>query len=288
MLNKEKKTQLGKGMAALLGDFPTEEKDFLFVSIDSIETNKNQPRKIFSKKELEELSQSIKENGILQPLIVKKRGSRYELIAGERRLRGAILAGLKEVPVILKQVEEEKKLVLSLIENIQRQDLNCLEEAEAYDYLLKQLSLTQEELAQKIGKERSTVTNFLRLLKLPIEVKKFIQEGLLTLGHGKVLLSLNNAEKILFFAKKTIQGSLSVRDLEKLVEKEETVQEKKTKKKHPFEEKFNLYKPKIERKSGVKIDLQMKRGEEGAFLLHFHSQEMFEKMCQILSRMPSV
>lgn len=280
MLNKEKKNSLGKGMAALLGDFNKSSSEYFSLPIDKIEINKNQPRKTFPKKELEELSASIKEYGIIQPLIVKRRGSKYELIAGERRLRAAILASLTEVPVIIKEVGEDQKLVLSLIENIQRENLNILEEAEAYAFLIKQLSLTQEELALKVGKERSTITNFLRILKLPTEIKFFIKEGLLSLGHGKVLLSLNNEKSIIEYGQIAVKNNFSVKELDYYISKNNVV--RKHKPKVALEQKFTDYKQKIERKTGLKIDCKANEKNQGYFSLHFHNQELFDKICQFL------
>jgi ParB family chromosome partitioning protein len=278
MLDKDKKNSLGKGMAALLGDFNKSSFEYFSLPIDKIEINKNQPRKTFSKKELEELSSSIKEYGIIQPLVVRRRGSKYELIAGERRLRAAILASLVEVPVILKEVEEDKKLILSLIENIQRENLNILEEAEAYAYLIKQLSLTQEELAVKVGKERSTITNFLRILKLPTEIKFFIKEGVLSLGHGKVLLSLNNEKNIIEYGKLAVKKNFSVKDLNDYINKTNITRKHKVK--VLLEQKFTNYKQKIERKTGLKIECKANEKNQGYFSVHFHNQELFDKICQ--------
>ena len=210
--------------------------------------------------------------------MVRRRGSKYELIAGERRLRAAILASLVEVPVILKEVEEDKKLILSLIESIQRENLNILEEAEAYAYLIKQLSLTQEELAVKVGKERSTITNFLRILKLPTEIKFFIKEGVLSLGHGKVLLSLNNEKNIIEYGKLAVKKNFSVKDLNDYINKTNITRKHKVK--VLLEQKFTNYKQKIERKTGLKIECKANEKNQGYFSVHFHNQELFDKICQ--------
>ena len=199
------KSGLGKGLDAL---FETSAKnviekslneeniegDVLYVDIEKIKTNQNQPRKVFGQEKLDELAQSIKRYGIVQPLVVTKNKDNYDLIAGERRLRAARSIGLSEVPVVIKEYDEQSKSEISLIENIQREDLNRLEQAQAYKELLDKYNLTQEQLAKNLGKSRSSITNTLRLLNLTDKVKEYIKSDELTEGHCKVLASIQNEE----------------------------------------------------------------------------------------------
>ncbi len=188
------------------------------IPIEKLEANPNQPRQIFDKEALQELANSIKEKGIIQPLLVRKKGDDgFEIIAGERRWRAAQLAGLKEVPALLKDSEDREVLELALIENIQRENLNAVEEAEAYDFLIKKYNLTQQELAHKVGKDRATVANVLRLLQLDPGVRQMVSRGELSLGQAKVLLAIGDPKLQEELAKKALKNALSVRALEKLV-----------------------------------------------------------------------
>jgi len=183
------------------------------ISVDQIKTNPNQPRKIFKEELLLELSNSIKENGVIQPLIVVKTDVGFELVAGERRLRASKMAGLKEVPVVIKRATDREKMVMSIIENVQRSDLNCVEEALAYFQLMEEFQLTQEEVSKKVAKDRSTVANFLRILKLPRDVVDMLQKELLSFGHAKVLAAVKEREDCLRIANEAIVKKLSVRGL---------------------------------------------------------------------------
>lgn len=214
-----KKTGLGKGMAALLPVVEEEGKRYFSCPIEEIRPHKNQPRKTFVPEKLDELAASIREKGIIQPLVVRKKGDHYELIAGERRWRAAQKAGLREVPVVIQDVSEDTALEMALIENIQREDLNAVEEAEAYQALMESFGLTQEELAKRVGKDRSTVTNSLRLLKLPAELKRDIVEERLAMGHARALLSLESDIQLKEAREAIVKGSLTVRDTEALVKR---------------------------------------------------------------------
>lgn len=190
------------------------------IAIEKIEPNPNQPRQNFDKEPLEELANSIKEKGIIQPLLVRKKGAdSFEIIAGERRWRAAQIAGLKEVPAILKDSEDQEVLELALIENIQRENLNAIEEAEAYEFLIKKYNLTQQDLAHKVGKDRATVANLLRLLQLDPTVRQMVSKNELSLGQAKVLLSITEVGRQQILAEKARSESLSVRALERLVAK---------------------------------------------------------------------
>lgn len=210
---------LGRGLNALFPQASPLEHDLMDVDIDRIDPAADQPRGIFKEDKLEELALSIRHNGIIQPLVVRRTGDRFQLIAGERRWRAAQKAGLHRVPCLVKEVLQENTLELSLIENIQREELNPIEEANAYKKLLESRDLTQEEVAQRVGKERSSITNSLRLLKLPIEVQKLVEEEKLSMGHARALLSVDLAETQIRFAKEITVKALSVRETEQLVKR---------------------------------------------------------------------
>lgn len=215
-----KKTGLGRGMAALLPVTEEEgQKNYFVCPIEQIKPNANQPRKTFAGDKLEELAASIREKGIIQPLVVRKLSGHYELIAGERRWRAAQKAGLREVPVVIQDVSDDTALEMALIENIQREDLNAVEEAEAYHALIEKFDLSQEELAKRVGKERSTVANSLRLLRLPPEIKRDIVEDRLSMGHARALLALDGPEEMAVARGEILKRHLTVRETEGLIKK---------------------------------------------------------------------
>lgn len=215
-----KRPALGKGMSALIGAAEYEAEDsnnenlVINVSIDKISGNPDQPRKNFEQHSLNELSSSIKEKGIIQPIIVEKSGSSYIIIAGERRYRASKIAGLTEIPVIVKSFSENEKLEIALIENIQREDLNPIEEAIAYHDLMERGNINQEEVASKVGKNRSTVANSLRLLKLPENIQTTLSKGAISAGHARAILSLDTEEQMEDLHKRIITYGLSVREAE--------------------------------------------------------------------------
>lgn len=213
------KKALGKGLGSLMGTAEAEtaalEPDSTLM-ISQIVPNKDQPRKLFKEAELSELSDSIKQNGILQPLLVRKKGTKYEIVAGERRYQAAKLAGLEEVPVIIKDISDAEVFKLALIENLQRADLSPLEEARGYKQLIKERSLTQDEVAKLVSKSRSAVTNTLRLLDLPEEVQQFVEDGLITAGHARAILAVPSPEGRVKLAQKVVDEKLSVRQTENL------------------------------------------------------------------------
>lgn len=184
--------------------------------LSKIIPNKDQPRKLFKPEELAELSDSISQNGVLQPLLVRKKGMNYEIVAGERRYQAAKLAGLKEVPVIIKDISDDEVFKLALIENLQRSDLSPLEEARGYRQLIKERNLTQEQVSKLLSKSRSAVTNTLRLLDLPKEVQEYVEQGLITAGHARAILSVPSEEGRIKLAKKVVDNKLSVRQTENL------------------------------------------------------------------------
>jgi ParB family chromosome partitioning protein len=206
-------------MATLLPTADDEGKIYFSCPIEDIKPNRSQPRKSFSGDKLEELAASIREQGIIQPLVVRKKDDHYELIAGERRWRAAQKAGLREVPVVIQDVSDGTALEMALIENIQREDLNAVEEAEAYQALQDNFALSQEELAKRVGKERSTVANSLRLLRLPAEIKRDVAEGRLSMGHARALLSLDSPEQMKTGRDEILRKQLTVRQAEGLVKR---------------------------------------------------------------------
>lgn len=214
-----KKSGLGRGLGLLVGEADAETAGMRpdsTLPISEIKPNKGQPRKTFRPEELAELADSIKQNGILQPLLVRKKGSRYEIVAGERRYQAAKAAGLSEVPVVIREISDDEVFKLALIENLQRSDLSPLEEAQGYRQLIKEKGLTQEELAKILSKSRSAITNTLRLLDLPEEVQGLVEEGKLTAGHARAILAVPSEEGRIQLAQKVVEERLSVRQTESL------------------------------------------------------------------------
>ena len=217
---KVKRPALGKGIGALLSSAAQEGgKKYFSCPIEELKPHAQQPRKIFNDVKMAELAASIKEKGVIQPLVVRRQDDHYQIIAGERRWRAAQKAGLERIPVVIQDVSEDWALEIALIENIQREDLNPLEEAEAYQYLMNSFDLLQEEVAKRVGKDRSTVANALRLLRLPGKVKNDLNESRLSMGHARALLALDQDEDIIEASQEIIRKKLSVRETEKLIKK---------------------------------------------------------------------
>ena len=212
---------LGRGLGALINEDTTknDKERFFEVDLDLIEPNSEQPRTRFNENNLEELTQSIRANGVVQPIIVRKKGGIYEIVAGERRWRASQRAGLQKIPVIVKEVTDDKLLELALIENIQRQELNPIEEARAYKNLVEKLGLTQEVIAERVGKNRTVITTALRLLKLPKDIQELVEEEKISAGHGRALLMINEIETQRQLTKNIIELSLSVRETEKAIKR---------------------------------------------------------------------
>ncbi len=297
---QKKPIQLGKGMAALLGNNPggyTEretapiepkkiqiETQPMLVDVDKIVANKGQPRKIFKEKDLLELSESIKENGVIQPLLVHEKDGVFEIIAGERRYRASKLAGLTKVPVIVKRTTKKEVLVMSIIENVQRADLNCVEEALAYFQLMNEFELTQEEVAKKIGKERSTIANFLRILKLPKEVIISLQKELLTFGHAKVLVSLNDDELTKRLSNEVIVKGLSVRDLEELAKSAKKKIKPVANTNKFIAEQYTQLRNKLEQKTGYHFAVKGKKNGAGELVIKFSNEAEFNDIFSYLMK----
>jgi ParB family chromosome partitioning protein len=227
-LDAKRRPALGRGMAALLSNAAPPPsapntstgapgRSLLSLPVEAVERNPEQPRKRFDEAKLEELAASIRQHGVVEPILVRKEGSRYRILAGERRWRAAQRAGLREVPALVREATDREAFEIALVENLQRADLNAIEEAEAYEVLASDHGLTQEEIAARVGKERSTVANALRLLKLPEEVRDAVRGGQLDMGHARALLGLSSADEMKKLAQRAIREGLSVRALEGLI-----------------------------------------------------------------------
>jgi ParB family chromosome partitioning protein len=207
-------------LSALLSDTAaTNSEELLELDIDLIDPNSAQPRTSFNEERLNDLAQSIRSNGIVQPLLVRRRGARYQLVAGERRWRAAQRAGLQRVPAVVRDIPDDKLLELALIENIQRQELNAIEEAHAYKRLIETLGLTQETVAQRVGRDRSFVTNYLRLLRLPEDIQRMVEEDKITMGHARALLGVDDADAQRRVAQNIVEQTLSVRETERAIKR---------------------------------------------------------------------
>lgn len=290
------KAALGKGIASLIQSSSAylgneDEKNSstpvnhqpLMIPVSKIKANQYQPRKIFKEQDIQELTDSIKENGIIQPLIVIENGKEFELIAGERRLRAAKRAGLDMVPAVVKRATDKEKLVMAIIENVQRSELNCVEEALAYYQLMEEFKLTQEEVAKKIGKDRSTIANFLRILKLPRDVVKLLQTEQLSFGHAKVLAAIKEDELVKRLALETVEKKLSVRELEELASKKPKAA-KIAKNKDSFADKLAPLKDKLESKTGFHMNLKGKKNGSGLITIKFNNEAEFNDIFNYFMR----
>jgi ParB family chromosome partitioning protein len=278
------KPALGKGLSALIPEKKKIDTKAIFeLKIDSIVPNEYQPRRIFNDKALNELVASIKEKGVIQPIIVRKTaGSVYQLIAGERRWRSAKLAGLDSIPVIVKDVAPVEALELALIENIQREDLNPLETAEAFQRLIKDFNLTHDDLSRKVGKDRATVTNYIRILKLPANIRKWIAEGSLSIGHAKALLQVDNQRLQIEIATRIIRKGLSVREAEALCKKGSsgTTRSKSNTAKDP---QIASLEEKMMHSLGTKVRLIHKSNKKGRIEIEYYSLDELDKLLEILT-----
>lgn len=260
---------------------PVEQK----IKLSLIEPNREQPRKKFDEEALQELSDSIKQYGIIQPLVVKKNADYYEIIAGERRWRAAKMAGLKEVPVIIKEYTDQEIVEISLIENIQRENLNPIEEAIAYKRLLDEFHLKQEEVAKRVAKSRTTVTNSLRLLKLDEKVQQMVIEEKLTSGHVRALLAIEDKNAQYNIAKKVYDEKLNVRDTEKLVKLVLSPKAPKVKKKLTHEEIYHDMEERMKEIFGSKVSIQRKSEHKGKIEIEYYSDEELERILDVMNTM---
>lgn len=275
----EKRKALGKGLSALIPDamsFDEEESRFFQCPIGDIEPNPYQPRQSFHPDELRQMADSIKEKGIVTPLLVSRSGAGYQLIAGERRWRAAQMAGLERVPVVMRDATPTESLELALIENIHRKDLNPIEEALAYKKLLEDLNATQEVLAERVGKDRSTVANLLRLLSLPVQIQQDLIDGRITMGHARVLAGVKNIGDQKLLRNRVVKDELSVRQLEKLVQKKQGLRRTRRDK---TEGGYYLQSVEndLKRSLGTKVAIK-KRGREGRIVIYFYSEEELDRL----------
>ncbi len=280
-----KRPALGKGLGALIPDIEKEDRKNLFsCGIEEITPSRYQPRKGFDEGKLTELANSIKEKGIIAPLIVRKTDGGYELIVGERRWRAAQRAGIKEVPVIVRDVTTAEAMELALIENLQREDLNPLEEAEAYKRLMEEFHYTQEELAKGIGKDRATVANAVRLLKLPQEIKAHLADASISSGHARTLLGLNSPEEQKIACAMVIKSGLSVRETERLVKRLNVQRSKRDMGvEPPTEEDLHLgfLEETLRKFLGTQVRIP-KKGKKGKIEIEFYSKEDLERLVEII------
>jgi ParB family chromosome partitioning protein len=273
------KAALGKGLEALL---PEKGDEVIKIDVEKILPNQYQPRKVFRDEALKELSASIKEKGVLQPVIVSRTGDgTFRLIAGERRWRAANMAGLKKIPALIKDVSSQDSVEIALIENIQREELNAIETAEAFNRLIKDFNLTQEALSQRVGKERATIANYLRILKLPDEIKAFINDGSISIGHAKALLSLESRQQQMVAAREIIKKGLSVREAEALC-KRLSQPAKPVKKKEKLPEVSDL-ENKLTRSLGTKVKIHHKE-KKGKIEIEYYSLDELDRLLEILMK----
>jgi ParB family chromosome partitioning protein len=279
------KQALGKGLGALIPDLSTlddKEKKALGITeieLDRIVPNEYQPRKAFDDEKLKELAASIREQGVIQPVIVHRAGSGYELIAGERRWRASRLAGLKTIPALIKEATKRDLLEMALIENIQREDLNALEAAEAYKRLQDEFKLTQEDLAKRVGKERSTVTNFLRILHLPKEIKQELAGGALSMGHAKALLSLERSRDQIQAAALIVKKGLSVREAESLAARlKNPPKERKIRQ----SQELKSLEERLKKSLGTKVSI-LSKSKGGRIIIEYFSAEELDRILEKIS-----
>lgn len=291
---------LGKGLDSLIPDTIGEkrgkadsgnktdsgnEKQETLVKITKVEPNREQPRKNFDEDALLELADSIKQFGLLQPILVQDRKDYYEIIAGERRWRAAKLAGLKEVPVIIKNLTEQEIVEISLIENIQREDLNPIEEAQAYKKLLTEFHLKQDEVAERVSKSRTAVTNSMRLLKLCDEVQQMVIDDMISTGHARAILSVENPEEQYSLAQKIFDEKLSVRDVEKLVKNlHKPVKIKKVTENENLEIIYQDLEEKLKSALGTKVVISSKGDGAGKIEIEFFSHDDMDRLVEIFTR----
>jgi ParB family transcriptional regulator, chromosome partitioning protein len=303
---KEKPKHLGRGLESLIGpimNIGQEDSNTAFadkavnfqidkelqqnlveLSLGDIDPNPYQPRQNWNEEQLRELANSIKENGIIQPIVVRRKGGRFEIVAGERRLRAAEMAGINRIPAMVRVTEDSEMLALALVENIHRADLNPIEKAKAYQNFMETFSLTQEQAAQKLGQDRSVVANYIRLLNLPAEVKQMLIDGSLDMGHARAILALPTDDLRKRLANRALAGRLSVREVERLVRL--ALSEKDEKKQKQIVEKpahIKDLEEKIRSRLGTMVKIQArKNGQRGKIIIEFYSLDEFDSIAEKL------
>jgi len=286
-----KKTGLGKGLDSLIAPKQAQEKasappkektiiknEEIKLKLTEIEPNRDQPRKKFDEDSLIELADSIRQFGVIQPLIVQKKGDYYEIIAGERRWRAAKMAGLKEVPVIIREFSEQQAVETSLIENIQRENLNPIEEAVAYKRLLTEFELKQDEVAERVSKSRTAVTNSMRLLKLDERVQQMVIDEMITTGHARALLAITDPELQYKFAMKVFDEKMSVREVERMVKAFSEKKEEKTKQENANAFIYQDLADKMKALLGTKVSIEHKKNNKGKIVIDYYSNEELERL----------
>jgi ParB family chromosome partitioning protein len=282
---KRKKLALGRGLDALIPDFEPEQdnpREYFLCDVDLIRPNRYQPRQHFSDNDLEELGNSIKAQGIIQPLLVRRIDHGYELVAGERRLRAARKVGLTKVPVVYRDVSDAELLEMSIVENIQREDFNPIEEAEAYHRLITEFKLTQDQAAERVGKSRSAVANFLRLRNLPQQIKDSIIDDSLSMGHARALLGVDNKAAQIDIWRKVVSRGLSVRETESLVRQ---LRVERTPRRSPPSSSEDVYfsdvTADLSRHFGTKVNIK-RRGKVGKLEIQFYSDDDLDRLLRQL------
>ncbi len=290
-----KKGGLGKGLGSLIpGNLDDDEQEVKVVEkivekkvesslrITELEPNRDQPRKQFNEDALHDLAESIKQHGVLQPILVQKRDNYYEIIAGERRWRAAKIVGLKEVPVIIKDFTEQEIVEVALIENIQREDLNPIEEALAYKRLLEDYNLKQDEVAERVAKSRSAVTNSMRLLKLDVRVQQMVIDDMISSGHARALIAITDGEKQYTVAQKIFDERLSVRETEALIKNLDKPVKKKEVPTNDFV--YRDFEEKLNKALNTKVVIHNKANNKGKIEINYYSKEEFERLVELLNK----
>lgn len=273
---------LGKGIGALIPEKDTGLKnEIINVQSDRVRPNPFQPREDFDQQSIEELAQSIKEKGVIQPLLVRQKGDYYELIAGERRLRACKSLGINEIPIIVKDVDDKDSLELALIENIQRQELNPIEEAHAYQYLIDKFNVTQEKISDVLGKARTTVTNTLRLLKLPLEVQAEMKKGRISFAHGRALLEIEDANQQRRLAQEVVSKGLSVRELETLLKTHRPKGMKRRMSLAPRDPYVAVLEEQLQHALATKVRIS-KQKKRGHISIEFYSQDDLVRIVNVI------
>jgi len=298
MTNPSKKEALGKGIRSLLQNIDTDLKQTTSalgekavaaatgierIPLDQIEVNPKQPRRDFDEQALQELSHSIKLHDVIQPITVSRAGNKkYQLVAGERRLRASRMAGLKDIPAYIRQANDQELLELALLENLQRENLNAIEIGLSYKRLMDECTLTQEQVADRMGKERSTVTNYIRLLKLPPDIQVAVRNGQLSMGHARALIAVENVEKQLYIFNEIIQQGLSVRQAEELVRKVNHIEKGTVKKpvKNPLPPAYQKIEDNLASHFSTKVTLDRSKAGKGSITIEFYSDEELDSILE--------
>lgn len=285
---------LGKGLEALFSNSEidtqeisvtkkeeSKEKGISFININEIKPNQNQPRKSFNEEKLEELAASIIENGLIQPVILRKADKGYEIVAGERRWRACRKAGLKEIPCIIREFTDEQNMLIAIIENMQREDLNPIEEAEGLNQMIVNFGMTQEQVSKSVGKSRPYITNALRLLKLPSEIREMLLANQLSAGHARAIAGIGDTEKQIQLAEYAIKEGLSVREIEKIIKEENAPKKKISRKKAEKSADVRKVEDDLKQIMGTKVNLNQS-GKKGKIEIEYYSRDELERLIEML------